>query len=210
MRCDIHGLVSALLFTCGSRKQTVGAVECIDTWWQLCFCFLGFFSHHSLSSSFRCEIIYVISFVLQVLLFDCIFSMRLLHQCCLERRSLLPDVLCFTLELCCLGLLWCDSGIAEYLEQTERWQEVSNSLYAYSGRERTFWHYPPCAAPGTWTALWLNCGLATVLCYPRVRGFVLQPCLHSPLWGVQECSNCETKPGGKLSEGPCSPLTEHG
>lgn len=29
-----------------------------------------FFLHHSLSSSFRCEIIYVISFVLQVLLFD--------------------------------------------------------------------------------------------------------------------------------------------
>lgn len=25
-----------------------------------------------------------------------------------------------------------------------------------------------------------------------------------------ECSNCETKPGGKLSESSCSALTEHG
>ncbi|KAI1237268.1 hypothetical protein IHE44_0014529 [Lamprotornis superbus] len=69
------------------------------------------------------EIIYVTSFVLQVLLFDCIFSMRLLHQCRLERQGLSLGVLCFTLELCCLGLLQCDSGIAEYLEQTEQWQE---------------------------------------------------------------------------------------
>lgn len=29
VRSDTHGFVSALLFTYGSRKQTVGAVECI-------------------------------------------------------------------------------------------------------------------------------------------------------------------------------------
>lgn len=74
----------------------------------------------------------MISFVLQVLLFDCIFSMRLLHQCRLERQGLSLGVLCFTLELCCLGLLRCDSGRAEYLEQTEKCQEVSYS----SGREK--------------------------------------------------------------------------
>lgn len=103
------------------------------------------FLHHSLSSSFRREIIYVISFVLQVLLFDCIFSMRLLHQCRLERRGLSLGVPCFTLELCCLGLLRCDSGIAEYVEQTEQWQEVSTaSLHILGGKDSG-----SCAAPGT-------------------------------------------------------------
>lgn len=76
MRFDIHGFVSAPRFTCGSRKQTVGAVECI----AYLVAALLFFLHHSLSSSVRREIIFVISFVLQVLLFDCVFFIRLLHK----------------------------------------------------------------------------------------------------------------------------------
>lgn len=67
MRSDIHGFVSALLFTCGSRKQTIGAVECI-AYLVAALSFL----HHSLSSFFSSEIIYVISFISQAPLFDCI------------------------------------------------------------------------------------------------------------------------------------------
>lgn len=111
MRFDIHGFVSAPLFTYGSRKQTVGAVECIAYLVAALSWFCLVFLHLSLSSSFRCEI-YVISFILQVLLFDCIFFTRLLHKYCLERRGevSLWVLQCFALKFYCLGLLQCNSG----------------------------------------------------------------------------------------------------
>lgn len=62
--------------------------------------------HHSLSSSFRCVVMYVISFVLQVLLLRCIFFMRWLHQCRLERRALSVGTQYCTLKSYAQGCFW--------------------------------------------------------------------------------------------------------
>lgn len=176
-------------------------------YWYLVAALL-FFLHHSLSSSFRHEIIYVISFVLQVLLFDCIFSMSLLHQCRLERRGFSLGVPCFTLELCCLGLLWCD---------WDSWVRGANR--AVAGGEHSlciFWGAKSALALPFLCSTWhLNCSVIELwschgLASPQGRRLCTAAVPPFSSLRSAECSNCETKPGGKLFEGPCSALTEHG
>lgn len=102
------------------------------------------------------------------------------------------------------ALMWhWDSRVWSKQSSGRRW--AAASLHTLGGKEHS-----GITLPVQHLALELLGDWTMVLCYPRLRGFVLQPCLCSPLWGVQECSNCETKPGGKHLEGPCSALTEHG
>lgn len=120
MRFDICGFASAPLFTYGSRKQTVGAVECIA---YLVAALSEFYTTpcHPPLDVWLCDFFCFTSSVTPLhFLHEVVASMPVGEEGSLCRHPVLHT------EVICSGLLLGNSGAGEHLEQTESSSRRSN------------------------------------------------------------------------------------